>query len=521
MQTTDMRDEAPVFGQVVSTPVPAAAPFLPESGGIGPAEYRDSGIPPLHRSSPAGSRAFREEFLVGARALGLDTPKKPIPPQTYVIGDALNATNDEGQALYTVVGVCVVRRASKTTSIFATALGRCFERPGYEVAYAAQSGTKGRDRFMLDVVRPLERQWPDESSRPFKINRSRGGEQITFDNGSRFAVLPPLPDSFRGDAYDMVILDEAQVHGVEASEDLLGAILPTFDTRPGAQLVVAGTTGPHRSGLLWDTLEDGRNDRASTGIVEYGAGDMVSEEDAADESTWMRAHPGIGNLTTLDAIRRNFEKLPLAQFLREYLGVWPAGGGGRFLNPARWASSAIRGALPEPPEHFAVAFQVHPSGLSASLVAAWRDDDGNAHIGLLNHQPGTAWFATAALGVARRRKVALVHDTYGGPTNVQVEVLQRARPRPRFAPQTMADVKTAAALLVKEVEEGRLRHYDQDEMNEAARLVVKRKIGNGWGLGRNADEEDITPLEAGALALRYLDTQRRRGKRGSIMADDD
>jgi len=50
---------------------------------------------------------------------------------------------------------------------------------------------------------------------------------------------------------------------------------------------------------------------------------------------------------------------------------------------------------------------------------------------------------------------------------------------------------------------------------------VKRKIGNGWGLGRNADEEDITPLEAGALALRYLDTQRRRGNRGSIMADED
>lgn len=514
-----MHNDREVFENGVAAPVPAAAPFLPDPTDLGPQEYRDSGIPPLHASSFDGSRDFRSEFMVGARSLGLDTPKKPIPPQTLVIADALNAIDDDGLTRFSTMAVCVPRRASKTTSIFATLLGRCFERPGYEVAYSAQTGVKGRDRFLLDVVRPLERQYPDDGTRPFKINRGRGSEQIIWDNGSRFAVLAPIADNFRGDAFDAVVLDEAQVHDPEASEDLLGAILPTFDTRPGAQLIVAGTTGEHRSGLLWSSLEDGRHGRADTGIVEYGAGDSLTDQEHADEDVWLRSHPGIGNLTPLNIIRRNFEKLPLAQFLREYLGVWPAGGAGRFLNPQRWAESAIPGELPAPPDHFAVAFQVHPDGLSASIVAAWRDDEGNAHIGILDHRPGTEWLAPAALAIYRKHRTPLVHDTYGGPNNVQVEALQRARPRPRFDPQTMADVKTAAALLVKELDDGKLRHYAQDEMDEAARLAVKRRIGNGWGLGRMDAAEDITPLEAAALALRAFDGMRKREPFEPIMAN--
>jgi hypothetical protein len=519
-ETAEMGDESAIFDRIAAAPVPAAAPNLPGSGGLGPVEYRDSGTQPLHVSSFDGSRDFRSEFMVGARSLGLDTPQKRIPPQTLVIADALNATGADGLARFSTVAVCVPRRASKTTSIFASLLGRCFERPGYEVAYSAQTGMKARDRFMLDVVRPLERTFPDDGTRPFKINRGRGSEQVIWDNGSRFVVLAPIADNFRGDAFDAVVLDEAQVHDPEASEDLLGAILPTFDTRPGAQLIVAGTTGEHRSGMLWATLEDGRRGRADTGVVEYGAGDSVTEEEHGDPEVWQRSHPGIGNLTPLTVIRRNFEKLPRAQFLREYLGVWPAGGAGRFLNPQRWAESAIPGELPAPPDHFSVAFQVHPDGLSASIVAAWRDSQGNAHIGILDHRPGTEWLAPAALSIARKHRTPLVHDTYGGPNNVQVEALQRARPRPRFEPQTMADVKTAAALLVKELDDGKLRHYAQDEMDEAARLAVKRRIGNGWGLGRGTDaDEDITPLEAAALALRAYDGSKRRAPFQPLMAN--
>ncbi|MET4053593.1 phage terminase large subunit-like protein [Frigoribacterium sp. PvP054] len=464
---------------------------------------------PYKISDARNSLQYRGEFETGAKALGLGSAKKPIHEQQYAIADVINATGGDGLAVWTTVGVCVPRRASKTTSIFALALGRCLEREDYAVAYSAQTGTKARDRFLIDIVRPLERMFPDEDSRPFKINRSRGGEHIAFDNGSRFAVLPPIADSFRGDAYDLVILDEAQVHEPDASDDLLGAILPTFDTRPGAQLIVAGTTGEHRSGMLWATLQDGRDGRASTGIVEYSAGDSLTEEEMADEAVWRRAHPGIGTLTTIDAIRRNYEKLPLDQFSREYLGVWPAGGGGRFLNGEKWANAGRGGDLPTPPAHFALGLAVHPDQLSASIVAAWRDDAGHAHVLVLDHRPGVRWVATRAVELARKYGVKIGHDTFG-PVLVETEAMGRAKPAPRTAPQTMADVKTSAATLVKALEQGELVHYEQDEMSEAARLAVKRKIGNGWGLGRGTPEDDITALEAASYALHVYDGTRQR-----------
>lgn len=518
--TSEIRDADVFFCNGVTTPVPAAAPFLPESGVIGWADYRDSGIPARFVSDMSGSDDYRQEFLVGARMLGLDSPRKPLHPQQLVIADVMNAADANGIPLHQTVAVCIPRRATKTTSIFAVALGRLMQREDYQVAFTAQSGTKARDRFIKDLVTPLERRFPDKDSRPFRINRSRGGEHITFDNGSSIVVLPPQGDSFRGDAYDLVIADESQVHGPEDTEELLGAIMPTFDTRPGAQLVVAGTTGEHRSGLLWKSLEEGRNAVVGSGIVEYSAGDMLTEAEYEDEDVWRRAHPGIDTLTTIEVIRNRWAKLPLEQFLREYLGVWPAGGGGRFLDLGKWSLAAVEGDLPSPPEHFAFAFAIHPDGSSASIVAAWRDDDEKGHLLLIDQRRGTQWFSPAMLTLARKyRTVPVGYDTYGGPTNVQTEILGRSRPRPKLAPQTMADIKTAAALLVKELDDGRLVHYAQEEMTTAAQLAVKRKIGNGWGLGRGQAEDDITPLEAGAIALRVYDTLKKREPFRPLMAD--
>jgi hypothetical protein len=55
-------------------------------------------------------------------------------------------------------------------------------------------------------------------------------------------------------------------------------------------------------------------------------------------------------------------------------------------------------------------------------------------------------------------------------------------------------------------------------MNAASLLVTKRKIGNGWGFGRAAQEDDITPLEAASFALHVYDGSRRREPFQPIMA---
>jgi hypothetical protein len=452
--------------------------------------------------------------------LGLDSARKPLQPQQLVVADVLNATGEDGLALTSTVVICIPRRASKTTSIWATILGRCASREEYQVAFTAQSGTKARDRFMKDLVAPLERRFA-KGDGGFRINRSKGGEHIQFDNGSRIDVLPPIPDNFRGDGYDVVVIDEAQTQGPEETAELKAAILPTFDTRPGAQLIIAGTAGKHRSGMLWQSLEDGRHGRASTGIVEYAAGDTLTEEEQADPEVWMRSHPGIGTLTTVEAVARNHEAMKSKPdtFAAEYLGVWPIGGGGRFLSVDKWTASAIAGELPVPPAHFAFGFATHPDQLSAAIVAAWRDGAGNAHLLLIDHQPNVRWLVPRVIALGKKYpKAKFAHDTFGVVV-AEVESLQRAKPRPRLAPQSMQDVKTSAAVIVKELNDGHLRHYGQEEMDAAARLAVKRKIGNGWGLGRGMSEDDITPLEAASYALHIIDGEKKREPFKPIMAD--
>lgn len=198
---------------------------------------------PLHVSVLDGFEVRRDEFVRGAEELGLNTPRKRLHPQQFVVADVLQAERAEETPAFGMVGVCIERRASKTTTILAVLLGRCIEREDYHVVMTAQTGQKARDRFLKDIVAPMERRYGEDNI-PWRINRGRGSESIRFPNGSSFSIQPPKPDNFRGDAFDAAFIDEGQEFDPELAEDLLGAILPTFDTRPGGgQLVVAGTAG--------------------------------------------------------------------------------------------------------------------------------------------------------------------------------------------------------------------------------------------------------------------------------------
>jgi hypothetical protein len=63
---------------------------------------------------------------------------------------------------------------------------------------------------------------------------------------------------------------------------------------------------------------------------------------------------------------------------------------------------------------------------------------------------------------------------------------------------------------VREVENNRVQHYNQDMLNAAARLAKKRPIGpTAWAFGRPEIEDDITPIEAAAIALHVFDENVR------------
>ena len=464
---------------------------------------RETGTQPQFLSDLDDTEELRQEFMVGAKMMGLNTKRKPLHSQQLLVADVLNAN-----ARFT--GVLLPRRSAKTTSIFAWVLGRCASREEYLIGYTvATTGKKARDRFNKDIVPVLERLFPDPATRPFKITRAAGQERVTFDNGSIFQILKPSGEDFRSDAYDVVIIDEAGEADPAMGADILEAALPTQDTRPEPMIVFAGTAADYRVGnLLWDELVEGRVDTEDHAIIEYGAGELITAEDLADwpiiEEIVLRVHPGIGTLTTLKAVKTNWERLKPAQFSAEYLGVFGlVGAVGNLLNQDAWTAAGEE-TMPTLPDKFALVIAAHPDQLSAAIGAVWRDDDGKAMFALLEHRHGVDWLAGTAAEIAQKYGVPIIHDNRG-VVMVETEQLQRMRPRPQLLPQTTKNVTTAAGLLVKEVELGNIRHFNQPALTLAAQTVTKRKILGSWGLGRPSEGDDITPIECMALGLRVFD----------------
>jgi hypothetical protein len=463
------------------------------------------------------SKTDRAAYLLGCTATGLIGRRLELKPHQLLVPEVL----DEG---YEFTGILMPRRSTKTTSVVAWMLGRCMTREDYLACLIfATTAKKARLRFAQDIAPMLRRVYPQEvpgkrgwfrvgDGLTYHVTLTAGMERVEFSNGSVFAIVAPTGDDLRSEAWDLIVVDEAGEAEPEKGEDLMSAALPTMDTRVGAQMVVMGTAGRYRKGnLLWDQLEEGR--AGVGGILEYAGPDLLTAEDVED---WGKvsailevSHPGIASgLTTLATLESRYRKMKRDLFLGEYVSIFgDTGGGGSVISPSKWKEAEVPFVMsyPQPPERFALAIGVTPALTFGAIVAVWRDTKGIAHVLVLRHGPGIRWMADEAAELARKYRLPIVHDNFGSVL-VVVEELHQRNPRPRFDPQTTRDTTTAAAKLVEAVETGRLAHYAQDALTDAALSARKRTIGpKAWAFGRRDIEDDISALEAASLALRAYD----------------
>lgn len=479
-----------------------------------------------------------DPFWAGCRLLGV----RRVGPQQIEIARLLLWEKAGVPALDEVV-IEEPRRAAKTTSIWAVLLGLCDTRPGFLVVVTAQTYVKARERF-LDVYRTISR----SNIGRFTVKRGAAEMVIEWTNGSRLWVVTPEGGAFRGDGADRIFFDESQEHDREKTEDLLGGALALMDTRfsddadlddPDAktngQLIVAGTAGEAREGMLWDFLERGRV--GQIGILEYAvpegtaiALDVTTDEGAAlvaagcqvstsgklvlNEPAILAAHPGIGTLTTLGTIRSRFTALTLAAFQREYGGQWPIDVNARAIPPALWRKGAA--ATPPPyPQHYALGFDVSPDQSVAALCAAWRDERGHAWFEVIRHEQGDGWLPTAVHAVTKSSQSTRVAYDNIGPNQAVATVLERtARPKPKLYALNTRDIVAGSATVMAAIIAGTLHHVTDVSLDTAADVATRRSIGDGsWAWGRRKSG-DISTLVAATNALALYDSDRRTHERG-------
>lgn len=412
---------------------------------------------PLHVSAYEPGAGL-EELRVGAELLKFE----PKPHQELVA--AVLASGDHSR-----YAVEIPRRSGKTTTILAVELGRCLTRPGWIVRFTAQSGIKARAKFM---------QWCDllGESDDWHLRRASGAEAILFTNGSRFYVHPPKADAFRSEDTDDAWIDEAQEFDLLASADLLGGIMPTMDTRPGSSLIVSGTTGEVREGMLWASME--RLRAGTAGGVEYA---VPEDADPDDEATWWRAHPGLAHgLTTVEKVRERWYDLDPVSFGREYLGIWPTTASSALIDVEEFAELEVDPVDPPSDGTPVIAWDSSADGTSAAVFVAWKSsvDDDVVTVREVQVGEGTLWVAAAVDELVRSTRGRAVYDPIG--PNVDIAAMLTRLRTPRVVALRGVDLKGGYASIIERVSTGRLRHVQSDALDLAVAEAERRPYGESW-----------------------------------------
>ena len=459
-----------------------------------------------------------ESVEMGARMLGLH--KFPgagtgVFEQGYNVARVMESCDSDGLPTYPTVGVLLPRRSTKTTSVWAVLLGRMALTPDYKVVTTAQDGTRARRRFR-EVARMLEANGFEDAGNT--IRWANGDEALEMANGSRLWVVTPSSGAFRGEAADAMLFDEAGELDPSKSDDLLEGALPLLDTRPMGQAIIAGTPAKQRAGLLWSTLQDGREGAPGTGVVDYSIRDdeecwtevEVGTEGAIgyqkrafllNEDVVRRVHPGIGTLTTWAKMQARFKKMGPVSFDREYMCRFPFDNTTTAFDMEAWGKAEAPAEIL--PATFGLAYDVAPDGSSAAICAAWRDQSGLAYVTILEHRQGVSWLPRTAHAIARKYRVPIRYDSIGANHGPGTEI-QRLR-GVTLVPSTGRDAMGAAQGIVSALSDGSLRHFGQASLTEAADGAAWRQGDGGRYFARTASVNDISPMVAASLALWQAD----------------
>jgi hypothetical protein len=438
----------------------------------------------------------------GAALFRYEQRGRTLKPQQYEVGACLDKRAGASAILMS-------RRSAKTESVILWTVGMMSLMPNLKVAFTmATTREAARAKFLADVYPIMEEL--AEADPDVHLLKGAGYERLTLPNGSHFAVLAPNDKAFRSKEFDIVIVDESGHADPSVPDELLPALLPTLDTSELGMLIVMGTAGEYRDGnLLWDTLHD-----PDAEVVDYSAEDGAIDIERLADWDYARQmleayHPGVGTLTTVDRLKRNWTLLKPERFAREYLSVWGrAGGDGGLFDAALLADAALEGDLPAPPQRFALAMHCDSQGRWA-LVAAWREDD-EGRVLLLDFGERMPLGCQRARDIARKYRVPIALDVRANQTMMDAKQrLEQQRPAPRLELQTFEDVGAAFERFTDDMIGGRIGHWNQGRMVDALSGVKRVQMGNRWKFAPIADEARIPEATAAAIALRSFDAKPR------------
>lgn len=438
------------------------------------------------------------KIAVLARELG-----RPLMPHQQYIADVATEMNPPGARLkwrYQRVIISLPRQTGKTTLLRPIFLDRMLSRPGVEAYMTAQMGKDATKRWNALVG--------DFESSPLiksfiNVRRSQGSERCLFPNRSFVSPFAPGKESLHGDSPPLVSVDEGWAFSQIEGDDLMRAIRPAQQTVTDRQLFIISAAGDAKSEWWNELMEAGRasvdDPQSRTAFFDWSADPDL---DPYDPATW-EFHPGLDGLITIADLAE--EAKPAnnshADFLRGFLNRSTKTGDRTVLDLDAWDTLAAEQATPDP-ERVAFAYDVAIDRTSASVWAAWRDDDGLLQLRLVETREGAGWVTEYVKGLADLPHGVIAADD-GGPTRAVTDELRRAGLD--IETLTGKDYSTAWIALKGAVTEDTLRHDGDPVLRTAIEVAVEKRTGDSVAPSRRDSLGPIDPLVSATVAAWYAD----------------
>jgi hypothetical protein len=423
----------------------------------------------------------------------------------------------DGKYVATVggIGLSIPRQVGKTYFVMATLIIMCILFPGLQVVWTSHHlRTTQKLQTTIQGMSRRKKIAPHIKT----VRTSHGEGQVEFVNGSVIMFGARAQGFGRGfDEIDVEVFDEAQILDTKALEDMIAATNQSRHVH-GALLFYMGT--PPRPGdnseafaLRRSKALEGNSPHAVW--LEIGAD---PESDSDDRSQWPAMNPSYPTRTPTEAMLRLRENLnDEDSWNREGRGIWDAVESGGVLPAQSWSDQADEHSIAA--DRFALGVECGPDLKWASVSLAGQRADSEWHLELAEDQHtkgrGTAWLVPYLEDMlAKNPQVRTVVVDVAGPVAALLE--QRAGrwyfkgSKVQVTPVKVAELGAACSRVLDGIVTGWLHHIDQPQMTAAALAAGKRTLGDTgmWVWSRKTAESDITPIQAGTLALHGAQASR-------------
>jgi hypothetical protein len=415
---------------------------------------------------------------IGAVAAELQHPFMPWQQMVADVGGELVQDDETGLWIpaYREVIVTVMRQSGKTTLVLSVMCEQCLLAGPYQkVAYTAQTGLDGRQKFVRDMMPVLKASPVGRAVERFYQAADNTG--AIFKNGSRLSVLATSQDSGHGFTFHKAVVDEAMADEDDRREQ---ALLPTMSTKPEAQIWNVSTAGTARSTYLRRKVTIGRAAVRSgqTSGVAYFEWAIPDDADIDDPEVWRAHMPALGHTISEANVRHARQTMGEGEWRRAFGNQWTETDE-RVIPAEWWTAVCVHGAEADQTSAvFAVDARVDRS---ASAIAV---SDGTT-VELVGHGPGVSWLVD---WFAARPGRTVVYDAGGPLANIASDL---AAAGGRLIGSDVRGLKQACASFFDAVADQKVQVRTDSILDDAAARAQRRSLGDSWVWHREAFGGDM------------------------------